>query len=66
MTNDKIRGCLMAGAAGDALGYTVEFISRRAILSHFGEQGITRFVLDGNGKALISDDTQMKPTGMLR
>lgn len=59
MTNDKIRGCLMAGAAGDALGYTVEFISRRAILSHFGEQGITRFVLDGNGKALISDDTQM-------
>ena len=37
MTNDKIRGCLMAGAAGDALGYTVEFISRRAILSHFGE-----------------------------
>lgn len=56
---DSIRGCLMAGAAGDALGYTVEFISRRAILSHFGEQGITRFVLDGNGKALISDDTQM-------
>lgn len=56
---DSIRGCLMAGAAGDALGYEVEFTSRRAILSRFGEQGIVEFALDGNGKALISDDTQM-------
>ena len=56
---DSIRGCLMAGAAGDALGYEVEFMSRRAILSRFGEQGITKFALDNNGKALISDDTQM-------
>ncbi|MBO5313950.1 MAG: ADP-ribosylglycohydrolase family protein [Prevotella sp.] len=56
---DSIRGCLMAGAAGDALGYEVEFVRRRAILSRFGEQGITTFALDGNGKALISDDTQM-------
>ncbi|MBE6307403.1 MAG: hypothetical protein E7084_07095 [Bacteroidales bacterium] len=56
---DCIRGCLMAGAAGDALGYVVEFINRRAILSRFGEQGITKFALDSNGKALISDDTQM-------
>lgn len=57
--SDSIRGCLMAGAAGDALGYEVEFISRRSILSRFGEQGITKFALDNNGKALISDDTQM-------
>ena len=56
---DKIRGCLMAGAAGDALGYEVEFMSRRSILSRFGENGITKFALDSNGKALISDDTQM-------
>ena len=56
---DKIRGCLMAGAAGDALGYEVEFMSRRSILSRFGENGITKFTLDNNGKALISDDTQM-------
>ena len=49
----------MAGAAGDALGYEVEFMSRRAILSRFGENGITKFAIDGNGKALISDDTQM-------
>ena len=57
--SDSIRGCLMTGAAGDALGYEVEFISRRSILSRFGEQGITKFALDNNGKALISDDTQM-------
>ncbi|MBR3938971.1 MAG: ADP-ribosylglycohydrolase family protein [Bacteroidales bacterium] len=56
---DSIRGCLMAGAAGDALGYEVEFMSRRSILSRFGENGITKFALDRNGKALISDDTQM-------
>lgn len=49
----------MAGAAGDALGYEVEFMSRRSILSRFGESGITKFALDSNGKALISDDTQM-------
>ena len=57
--HDSIRGCLMAGAAGDALGYKVEFMSRRAILSRFGKQGVTKFALDNNGKALISDDTQM-------
>ena len=56
---DSIRGCLMAGAAGDALGYEVEFMSRRSILSRFGENGITKFAFDRNGKALISDDTQM-------
>jgi ADP-ribosylglycohydrolase len=63
---DKIRGSLMAGAAGDALGYVVEFMSRRAILSRYGERGITMFELDkgcylceATNMALISDDTQM-------
>ena len=59
MIRDKIRGCLMAGAAGDALGYKVEFMSRQAILSKYGAQGITKFSLNDKGKALISDDTQM-------
>ena len=49
----------MAGAASDALGYEVEFMSRCSILSRFGDNGITAFALDSNGKALISDDTQM-------
>ena len=56
---DCIRGSLMAGAAGDALGYPVEFMSRNAILSRYGNKGITQFELDQDGKALVSDDTQM-------
>lgn len=56
---DKIRGSLMAGAAGDALGYAVEFISRSAILKRYGADGITTFALEESGKAIISDDTQM-------
>lgn len=55
---DRIRGSLMAGAAGDALGYTVEFMSLDEIRRRYGQKGITRFELI-NGKALISDDTQM-------
>lgn len=56
---DSIRGSLMGGAAGDALGYPVEFMSRSSILSKFGPDGINTFELDHKGKALVSDDTQM-------
>ena len=56
---DRIRGSLMAGAAGDALGYTVEFMSRSSILARYGAKGITEFELSSDGKALVSDDTQM-------
>ena len=57
---DQIRGCLLGGAAGDALGYPIEFMSEKAIFSRYGKKGITRYELDPKlGKALISDDTQM-------
>ena len=56
---DRISGSLMAGAAGDALGYTVEFMSRKSILAQYGSKGITKFDLSSDGKALVSDDTQM-------
>ncbi len=56
---DSIRGCLMAGAAGDALGYVVEFMGRKAINEKYGVGGIRKFDLDSKGKALVSDDTQM-------
>lgn len=58
-TRDRIRGSLMAGAAGDALGYAVEFMSRGSILAKYGFRGIAKFNLTIEGKALISDDTQM-------
>lgn len=56
---DKIRGSLLGGAIGDALGYPVEFMSYSQIKSKFGENGITRFELNKDGVAEISDDTQM-------
>lgn len=57
---DKIRGALIGGAIGDALGYPVEFLTLDMIVGKYGEQGITAYELDRtSGKALISDDTQM-------
>ena len=55
---NKYRGCLIGGAAGDALGYPVEFLDDAAIFSRYGENGITEYSLV-NGAAEISDDTQM-------
>ena len=45
----RIRGSLLGGAIGDALGYQIEF--KRGVK----EKEISRF----NGKGIISDDTQM-------
>lgn len=55
---NKIKGCLLGGAMGDALGYAVEFDSYDYILSKYGKNGITEYDLE-NGQAIISDDTQM-------
>lgn len=65
---DRIRGSLIGGAIGDALGYPVEFIyDYRTIKKKYGEKGIARYDTahswKGEGeldaKAWISDDTQM-------
>ena len=64
---DKYRGCIIGGAVGDALGYTVEFMSEQEIHRQFGERGISEY-RTVNGRALISDDTQMTlftATGLL-
>ena len=55
---DKFRGCLIGGAVGDALGYTVEFYDASTIFSRYGKKGITEYDLV-KGVAQISDDTQM-------
>ena len=50
---ERIRGSLLAGAAGDALGYQVEFLSLDAMLAKHGLHGVR------NMAPYISDDTQM-------
>lgn len=57
---DKIRGSLIGGGVGDALGYPVEFMSHNAITHKYGKRGYTRYEeFNSEGKAVISDDTQM-------
>lgn len=55
---DKFRGCLVGGAAGDALGYAVEFLSVQEIERKYGAGGIREYNLT-DGAARVSDDTQM-------
>lgn len=55
-----IRGSLLGGAVGDALGYAVEFLSLASIREKYGEGGIRAYERSPrSGKALVSDDTQM-------
>ena len=55
---DQIRGSMVGGAIGDALGYAIEFMPEESIFSKYGPEGITEYELTGN-VAQISDDTQM-------
>lgn len=57
--DEKIAGCLIGGAAGDALGYAVEFENENSITKTYGKPGITEYALNHKGVAQISDDTQM-------
>ena len=50
---NKILGCLVGGAAGDALGYAIEFNREDWIFSRYGSTGISEYELT-NGKAIIS------------
>lgn len=58
MIQDKISGCVFAGALGDALGYVVEFDWYSSIKNKYGKDGIQDLLRTGE-KAIISDDTQM-------
>lgn len=52
---DKIQGCLLGGAVGDALGYPVEFLPWHSIQARYGREGIQGHDPDmGTGFALIS------------
>ena len=53
---DKILGCIMGGAIGDALGFPVEFYNYDEIRKYFDSKGIRNYPMN---KGEISDDTQM-------
>ncbi len=62
----RIRGCLLGGAVGDALGEPIEFMSLDRIRESFGPDGITDYA---GPVGHISDDTQMTlftAEGMIR
>ncbi|MFC4061980.1 ADP-ribosylglycohydrolase family protein [Planomonospora corallina] len=50
----RVRGCLLGGAVGDALGNPVEFDSLARIRARYGPAGLTAMV-----ETEITDDTQM-------
>ncbi|WP_309234487.1 ADP-ribosylglycohydrolase family protein [Nocardia sp. XZ_19_385] len=56
---DKIRGALLGGAVGDALGWPIEFQSLAQIRSEYGPAGVTGFLPGRPVPHRITDDTQM-------
>ncbi|MFD6156148.1 ADP-ribosylglycohydrolase family protein [Nocardia sp. NPDC060256] len=61
MTFDRVRGSLVGGAIGDALGWPIEFLKLDQIRGRYGEAGVTGFLPQHNAGAPqeITDDTQM-------
>jgi ADP-ribosylglycohydrolase len=59
LIRDRFRGCLLGGAAGDALGAPVEFMSRSEMLERFGAGGLTGYAPAWGAIGRITDDTQM-------
>ncbi len=57
--SQRIAGCILGGAIGDALGWPVEFLSLSAIRRSYGENGITDLDKKGKSTAEFTDDTQM-------
>ncbi|MCT9934881.1 ADP-ribosylglycohydrolase family protein [Planotetraspora sp. A-T 1434] len=56
----RVRGCLLGGAIGDALGAPIEFDSIAAIRRNHGKAGLGDLASDWRGKiGLVTDDTQM-------
>ncbi|UJA20933.1 ADP-ribosylglycohydrolase family protein [Thermoleophilia bacterium SCSIO 60948] len=56
---DTYRGCLMAGAVGDALGAPIEFMTIEQIRERFGPDGLTELEPAYGRLGAITDDTQM-------
>ncbi|RAG84849.1 ADP-ribosylglycohydrolase family protein [Streptacidiphilus pinicola] len=56
---DRVRGCLLGGALGDALGWPVEFQRLERILDRHGPEGVRTLAATPGRPAEVTDDTQM-------
>ena len=56
---ERIKGCLLGGAVGDALGAPVEFLEWPVIEAKYGRHGITDFTPAYGQIGAVTDDTQM-------
>lgn len=56
---DRVKGCLLGGAVGDALGAPVEFLDWDEIHAKYGPHGIRDFTPVYGRVGAITDDTQM-------
>ena len=57
---DRVLGCLLGGALGDALGYPVEFEGPgTALIKKYGADAPTALTYAGRTAGRVSDDTQM-------
>ena len=55
----RIRGCLLGGAVGDALGAEPEFMTLEEIRAAFGPAGVRGYEEAYGRRGAITDDTQM-------
>jgi len=55
----RIRGCLLGGAIGDALGAPTEFLTLAEIRPKYGPRGVTGFESCYGRPGAFTDDTQM-------
>jgi ADP-ribosylglycohydrolase len=55
----RVRGCLLGGAIGDALGAGIEFQSLAEIRTAYGPQGVVDYVPAYGRRGAVTDDTQM-------
>ncbi|WP_407671356.1 ADP-ribosylglycohydrolase family protein [Parafrankia elaeagni] len=56
---DRVRGCLLGGALGDALGAGIEFHDLASIRQAHGPAGVTGLTVAYGVRAPLTDDTQM-------
>jgi ADP-ribosylglycohydrolase len=56
---ERILGCLLGGAVGDALGAPIEFLTLEGIREKHGPEGVTGLEVAYGRSGAITDDTQM-------